>query len=89
MQPRMFSASETHCLISSTFLVLSDLGLTGSTQLFWLELLSKQTDSIWLLLDSYQIALLVLKLTLAFCSNLMTSSYSLMSAASAALHCTA
>jgi hypothetical protein len=41
---------EAYCLISSPFLVLSELWLTGSTQLFWLKLLSELTDSIWLFL---------------------------------------
>ena len=73
----MFSASETYCWISSPFLVLSELWLAGSTQLFWLKLLSKLTDSIWLLSASHWIALLGLKLTLAICSNLLAPSHSL------------
>ena len=85
----MFSASETYCWISSPFLVLSELWLAGSTQLFWLKLLSKLTDSIWLLSASHWIALLGLKLTLTICSNLLAPSYSLASTASADLHWTA
>ena len=57
----MFSASETYWLISSPFLVLSDLWLAGSAQLFWLKFLPKLTDSILLLS-------LGLILTLAMCS---------------------
>ena len=37
----MFSASETHCWMNSHFLDLSELWLTGSTQLFWLKLLPR------------------------------------------------
>ena len=48
-RPRMFSASKTCCWISSPFLVLYNLSLAGSTQLFWLKLLSKLTNSVWLL----------------------------------------
>jgi hypothetical protein len=47
---RTFSAFETYCWISSPFLVLSEFWLAGSTQLFWLKLLSKLTDSVWFLL---------------------------------------
>jgi hypothetical protein len=38
--------------ISSPFLVLSEFSLADSTQLFWLKLLSKLTDSNWLLSSS-------------------------------------
>ena len=69
-RPRMFSASETCCWISSPFLVLSELWLAGSTQLFWLKLLSKLTDSIWFLSASHLIALLGLRLTLPICYSL-------------------
>jgi hypothetical protein len=48
-RPRMFSASEACCWVSSPFLVLSELWPAGSTTLFWLKLLSKLTDSFWLL----------------------------------------
>ena len=40
-----------YCWISSPFLVLSELWLAGSTQLLWLKLFSKLTDSIWLLTE--------------------------------------
>ena len=54
-RPRMFSASETYCWISSPFLVLSEPWPAGSTQLFWLRLLSMLTDSIWLLSASSEL----------------------------------
>jgi len=65
-RPRMFSASELNMLTLSS---LSELCLAGSTQLSWLKLFSKLTDSTWLLSVSYWIALLGLILTLAICSN--------------------
>ena len=52
---RMFPAFETYSWISSPFLVLSELWLAGSIQLFWLKLLSKLTDSIRLLSASHWI----------------------------------
>ena len=59
------------CWISSPFLALSDFWLVASTQLSWLKLLSKLTDSICLLLASHWIALLGLTLTLVICSDLL------------------
>ena len=60
----MFSTSETCCWISSPFLALSSLWLADSTQLFWLKVLSKLTDSSWLLSASDFFALLGFRLTL-------------------------
>jgi hypothetical protein len=45
----MVSASETCCRVRFPFLVLSELWLAGSTQLFWLKLPSQLTDLNWLL----------------------------------------
>lgn len=59
-------------LINSPFWVLSELSLADSTQLFWLNPLSKLTDSIWLLWASHWIAWLGLKPALVTCSNLLT-----------------
>lgn len=87
--PDVILISEAHCRISSPLLVLSELLLVGSTQLFWLKFLSKLTDSIGLLSASHRKALLGLRLTLAICSNLLVPSYSLASAVSADLHGTA
>jgi hypothetical protein len=75
-----------HSPASSPFLVLSELWLAGSTQLFWLKLPSKLTDWIWLLLAPHWIFLLSLKLTLPICYNLLAPSYSLASTASADQH---
>ena len=49
----------------------SKLWVTDSTQLFWLKVLSKLTDAIWLLLTFHWIALLGLKLILEICSNFL------------------
>jgi hypothetical protein len=46
--PNGIVISAAYCWINSPFLVLSELWLAGSTQLFWLRLLSKNTDSVWL-----------------------------------------
>lgn len=71
-RPRTFSASETYWQISSPFVVISELLLSVSTQLFWLKLLFKSTDSIWLLsLDLFWNALFYLILILAISSNLV------------------
>jgi hypothetical protein len=69
--PGVIVTSEAYCWINSPFLALSELWLAGSTQLFWLKLLSKLTDPNWLFLASHWIALLGLKLTPAiFCLHL-------------------
>ena len=86
--------SEVYCWTSSPFPALSELGLAGSTQLFWLKIFSKLTGSNWLLSASHWIAPLSLKLTPAICSNL--APHSLASTVSTAwtewnwpqLHCT-
>jgi hypothetical protein len=44
---------EAYYSISSPFLLLSELWMAGSTELFWLKFLSKLTDSIWLLSASH------------------------------------
>jgi hypothetical protein len=54
--PDVIIVLETYCWISSPFLALSELWLAGSTQLFWFKLLSKLTDSNWLLSASDWIA---------------------------------
>jgi hypothetical protein len=51
--PIVIVISEAYCRVSSHFLVSSEQGLAGSIQLFWLKLLSKLTDSIWLLSASH------------------------------------
>jgi hypothetical protein len=51
--------------MSSAFLVLSELWMAASTQLFCLKLLFKMTDSICLLSPFHRISLLGFKLTLA------------------------
>ena len=61
----MLSACEIYCWISSSFVVLSELWLADSTQLFWLKLLFKMTDSICLLSPFHRIPLFGFKLTLA------------------------
>ena len=68
--------SEAYCWISSPFLVISELWLAGSTQLFWLKLLSKLTDSICFSSSPNWIALLSPKLTLEICSNLLAPCFS-------------
>ena len=72
--------------MSSPFLVLSQLPLADSTQLFWLKLLSKLFDSIWLFSSFHWIVLLGLKLTWVTCPNPLVPSYSLVAMASAELH---
>ena len=72
-------------VVSETYILSSSVGTLagGSTQLFWLKLLSKLTDLIWLLSVSHLIAVLGLKLPLAICSNLLAP-FSLRSIVSAA-----
>jgi hypothetical protein len=69
--------------ISSPFVVLCELWLAGSTQLFLLKLSSMPTVSICLLSASHSIALPGFKLPLAICFNLLVVSYYLASTASA------
>jgi hypothetical protein len=76
--PDIFVITEDYWWISSPFIVLSDLWMTASTQLFWHNLLFKLTDSNCLLSASCRIALLALKLSLAVYSNHL-SFYSLAS----------
>jgi len=70
---------QIYCWISLLLLVLSELSLAGSTQLFWLKLLSKLTDSSWLFLASAFsfLALPGLKWILATCSNILAPFHSL------------
>jgi hypothetical protein len=49
--PEVVVVSEAYYWLSSSFLALSELWLAGSTQLFWLKLLSKLIDSDWLLTE--------------------------------------
>ena len=80
---------EAYFWISSPFLVLSELWLAGSTQLFLAQtLLQADWFKLAFLSASEWIALLGLKLTLATCFNLPGPSYSMSSMASAAQHCT-
>ena len=60
-----------------TLSFLSELWLAGSSQLFQLKLLSKLTNSIWLLSVSHWIFPLGLVLTLTICSNLLAPLHSL------------
>ena len=62
---------ETYFWIPLTFPVLSELWLDGSTQFFWLKILSKLTVSSWLLSGSHWISQVGLKLTWA-CSFLFS-----------------
>jgi hypothetical protein len=59
--PDVIAVSKAYCWIGLLFIFLSELGLAGSTQLFWLKLLSKLIHSIWLLSAFHWIALLGLK----------------------------
>jgi NO-binding membrane sensor protein with MHYT domain len=59
--------------------------MAGSIPLFWFTLLSKLTDSTWLLSASHFIAMLGFKLTLAIYFNPLAP-YFLISTASADLH---
>ena len=67
-QPVRITAQYAH-----TILVLSELWLADSTQLFWFKLLSKLTEFKLISLDFSQVAKLGLKLTLGLCSNLSFS----------------
>ena len=69
--PDVIVITETSCWIKSPFLVLFKLRLTGSTQQFWLRLLSQLSDSKWHYSASPWIVLLSLKLILKICSNLL------------------
>ena len=70
----MFSASETYCWISSPFLVLSELWLAGSTQLF-----ASNFFSSWLNQSGFSQLLTELLFLTSFCSKLLFSFYSLAS----------
>ena len=72
--PEVIVILEAYCWISSLSLVLSECLIAGSTQIFWIKLLSKLSDTIWLLSASHWIALLGLKLILAICFNRATYS---------------
>ena len=72
-----FVILEAYWWISSPSVVLSELSLAGSNQLFWHKLLSKLY---WFKLASLHfswITLLGLNLTLAICSDLLAPSHSL------------
>lgn len=74
-------------LLLNTYSLYFFVNFGWLVQLFWIKLLSKLTDLIWLLLASHWIALFGLKLTLAICPTCLTS-YSLTSNASADLNWT-
>lgn len=63
--PNKIVISEVYCWVNPPFLLLSEVWLANSTQLFHFKLLSKLPESVWLLSDSHWIVLLF-KLPLQF-----------------------
>lgn len=79
--PEAIVISGVYYWINLPFLVLSEIWLSScSTQMLQLKLLSKLTDSAWLVIASHWLALLGFKLTLPICSNILPPPSSLDSA---------
>ena len=74
---RMGSSTNTYCWICLFFLVISDIWLAVSIQVFRLKVPSKLTDSIWLRSQFFLIILFSLKLTLQICAKVLSYSHSL------------
>ena len=84
--PDAIAILEAYCQICSPFLVLSELWLGGSTQLFCLILLNNLTDSNWLI-SAFSLNCSAWNQTNPFNFNLLTPSYSLASTAPTDLYC--